>query len=229
MKFYSFFCFVCLLPVLSYSQMASNYYLDVYDNSGKRINANQNSNINGSPHLYGIWGVGSVVINNRQQYSEVPLEFDIETNTLYFRKDSTAYKLSGEVNSFHVTYPDSLRNKTVYFKSGFPNDRGYPTSLLYQVIAEGSKASFLKFLRVHTEQHAEYGMEPKQMYVMSEELWIYNTALKRMFKINRNKNSILKAFTDSAKAIEKFASDKQYKLNSDKEIAEAITYLNTLP
>lgn len=223
------FCFVCLLPVLSHAQIATNYYLDVYDNSGKRINANQNSNISGSPYLYGMWGTGSVVVDNRQHYDDVPLQFDIETNTLYFKKDSTAYKLANQVNSFHITYPDSTHYQTVYFKSGFPNERGYPTGLLYQVIAEGPKASFLKYLRVHTEQRTEYGLEPKQMYVMSEELWIYNADQKRMFKINRNKNSALKALNDFADAVEKFASDHHYKLTSDKEIAETITYVNSLP
>lgn len=38
MKLSSLFCFAFLLPALSYAQVASNYYLDVYDNSGKRIN-----------------------------------------------------------------------------------------------------------------------------------------------------------------------------------------------
>ena len=56
MKLSSLFCFAFLLPALSYAQVASNYYLDVYDNSGKRINANQNSNISGSPYLYCILG-----------------------------------------------------------------------------------------------------------------------------------------------------------------------------
>ncbi len=68
------------------------------------------------------WGIVSVIIDGRQHYNDVSLQFNIETNALYFKKDSTAYKISGKVQSFHITYPDSTHHQTVYFKSGYPND-----------------------------------------------------------------------------------------------------------
>lgn len=227
MKLLSFLLSFTLLYICSYAQKSDAYYVDVYDNSGKRIDANKYANIHGSPFLYDAWGVGSVVLNNHDEHTNMPLQFNIENNTLYFKKGNDPLAFADRVTSFKITYTDSAKNEwQVFFKSGYPDGRGYPTNFLYEVMADGDSVQYLKYLRNHLEQRVRYGNDPEQVYVTTEELWLFDAKTKRMFKINKNEKSIAKALPDYAQLIHQFATANNYKLDSDKEIIELVANLN---
>lgn len=227
MKVLSFLLSFTLLCTFGFAQKSDAYYIDVYDNSGKRIDANKYANIHGTPFLYDKWGIGSVVLNNQQEHTNMPLQFNIENNTLYFKKNDAPFTFADRVTSFRITYVDSAKNETdVFFRSGYPDGRGYPTNFLYQVIADGDSIQYLKYLRNHIEQHVTYGSDPIQVYITTEELWLYDAKTKRMLKINKNEKSIAKALPGYADQIHQFAAANNYKLDSDQQIIELVASLN---
>ena len=192
------------------------------------MDANKYENIYGSPFLYDKWGIGSVILNNHEEHTNMPLQFNIENNTLYFRKGSTLYTFADKVTSFKIVYGDSMKNESeVFFRNGYPDGRGYPTNFLYQVMADGANVQYIKYLRSHLEQRVVYGNNPEQVYITTEELWLYDAKAKRMCKINKNEKSIVKALPVYSELIHQFATANNYKLDSDQQINELIANLNT--
>ncbi len=204
-----------------------SYYMDVYDNSGKKIDADGHAFLTGSPMLNNNWGTGSVAFTNGKQLSNLPLQFNVQKNQLYFKRDSTVFGFADKVAAFTMTYnDDGGNNREVYFKSGYPNNRGEATSFLYQVINDGPNMQFLKALESNIDQHYVYGAAAKESYVVSAKLYIYNVKKNILFSVSRNKRSIERALPEYKEEIEKYAADNNVSFNDEKEISELVTGLN---
>src|SRR6478736_5573714 len=80
---------------MSYQQHGD--YMDVYDNTGHKLEINGHSNSSGSPMLNPEWGTGAVIFKNGKQVSNLPLQFNIKSNTLYFKKDTSTYAFADKV------------------------------------------------------------------------------------------------------------------------------------
>ncbi len=204
-----------------------SYYMDVYDNSGKKIDADGHAFLSGSPMLNNNWGTGSVAFTNGKQLSGLPLQFNVQKNQLYFKRDSTVFGFADKVAAFTMTYNDDAGNQhEVYFKSGYPNNRGEATSFLYQVINDGPNVQLLKALESNIDQHYVYGAAAKESYVVSAKLYIYNVRKNILFSVGRNKHSLERALPEYKDEIEKYAADNNVSFNDEKEISELITSLN---
>lgn len=204
-----------------------SYYMDVYDNTGKKIDADGHAFLSGSPMLNNNWGTGSVVFTNGKQLSNLPLQFNVQKNQLYFKRDSTVFAFADKVAAFIMRYNDDNGNqREVYFKSGYPNNRGERTSFLYQVINDGPNVQFLKALESNIDQHYVYGAAAKENYVVSANLYIYNIRKNILFSIKRNEHSLERALPEYKKEIEKYAAENNVSFSNEKEISELITSLN---
>ncbi len=204
-----------------------SYFMDVYDNSGKKIDANGHAFLSGSPMLNNNWGTGSVAFTNGKQLSNLPLQFNVQKNELYFKRDSTVFGFADKVGAFTMTYQDDGgTQQEVYFKSGYPDNRGKATSFLYQVINDGPNAQFLEGLESNIDQHYVYGAAAKENYVVTAKWYIYNVKKNILFSISRNKRSVEKALSEYKEEIEKYAVDNNVSFNSEKEINQLITSLN---
>ena len=205
-----------------------SYYLDVYDNSGNKIDVGGHSFLSGSPMLNENWGTGAVVFTNGKQVTNLPLQFNVQSNQLYFKKDSAVYGFADKVAAFKMIYDDGGNKREVYFKSGYPNNRGEAIPFLYHVINDGPNVHFLKRLESNIDQHYVYGSAAKENYVITEELYIFNVKKNILFKISRNKKSVEKALPDYKQEVEKFAADNKVEFKNEKEISELVTNLNTV-
>lgn len=200
--------------------------MDVYDNSGKKIDAGGHSFLSGSPMLNENWGTGAVVFTDGRQVTSLPLQFNVQKNQLYFKKDSAVYGFADKVAAFKMMYDEGGSKREVYFKSGYPDNRGEATPFLYQVINDGPNVHFLKRLESNIDQHYVYGSAAKENYVISAKLYIFNVKKNVLFSINRNKHSLEKALPDYKEDIEKYAADNNVTFSDDKEINELVTSLN---
>ena len=207
---------------ISMDYQEHSYYMDVYDNSGKKIDAGGHSFLSGSPMLNDNQGTGSVAFTNGKQVTNLPLQFNVQSNQLYFKKDSSVYGFADKVAAFIMTYDDGGNKREVYFKSGYPNNRGETTPFLYQVINDGPNVHLLKRLTSNIDQHYVYGSAAKENYVITEELYIYNVKKNLLFKISRNKKSVEKALPDYKEEVEKFAANNNVSFNSEKEINQLV-------
>ncbi|MDQ2752519.1 MAG: hypothetical protein M3R72_05795, partial [Bacteroidota bacterium] len=183
--------------------------------------------LSGSPMLNNNWGTGSVAFTNGKQLSNLPLQFNVQKNELYFKRDSTVFGFADKVGAFTMTYQDDGgTQQEVYFKSGYPDNRGKATSFLYQVINDGPNAQFLEGLESNIDQHYVYGAAAKENYVVTAKWYIYNVKKNILFSISRNKRSVEKALSEYKEEIEKYAVDNNVSFNSEKEINQLITSLN---
>ena len=221
--------------IYSYSYSQYLTVLAPQDSHFESYNLNPNHNggeenpviLKGSPLLNTNWGEGAVLLNDGKQLAGIPLQFSIQNNQLYFRKDSSSYAFPNNVRAFKMTYKDGATKKEVYFRSGYPNRIGKPTSFLYQVINDGPKVHFLKRLQSNVDKHYTYSMATNEVFFSTTEysyLYIVDRNLLLLFA--KNKNSILKALPMYRDEVEKFAKTNNYNFTNDKEINQLVTYLN---
>ncbi len=110
------------LQDLSYREHGE--YLDVYDNAGNKLPANENPLLTEKLMLNQQWAIGSVVFDNGQQVSNVALQFDVQNNALHFKKDSIVYAFADVVRACKMTYTDGDIKKEVLFRSGYSDHNG---------------------------------------------------------------------------------------------------------
>jgi hypothetical protein len=212
------------LQDLSYREHGE--YLDVYDDAGNKLPANENPLLTEKLMLNQQWAIGSVVFDNGQRASNVALQFDVVKNTLHFKKDSIVYAFADVVRACKMTYTDGGIKKEVLLRSGYPDHNGDSSNLLYQVINEGPNIHFLKWLKPTIYDHYDYGYAEKETYGIAEESYLYNVNKRQLMKISENEKSILKALPDYKEQIQKFQTDNNSKLDNDYDISRLITMLN---
>lgn len=201
-------------------------YMDIYDNSMHKVGGNTHSNLTGTPLLNPEWGIGSVAFANGKHVSDLPLQFNLQTNTLYFKRDSSVLAFADKVVAFRMDYDNGGEKVKVMFKSGYPDAHGTPSDFLYEVINIGPNIHFLKKLTSGIDEQYVYGSAAKENYEVKQERYVYDVKRNTLIKISDNEKSILKALPDYEEQIKKFEADNNSKLNNDKEINLLITTLN---
>jgi hypothetical protein len=213
-----------LIMNFSFAQSPENnfqqhgYSLDVYDLSGNRIAPNANGNLTGSPLLNEQWKTGAVVLENGQRFSNLLLQFNLESNRLYFKHDSTTYSFASNVSTFKIN--DAL------FRSGYPDRKGNPTSFLYRVVTDGPKVQYLMEMRAAIDQHYVYGSAAQSKYVITEQMYMYDVLAKKMTKVSFNKKSVEAALPEYAAQIAKFPAGNNTKFQDEKQIDSLVTKIN---
>jgi hypothetical protein len=203
-------------------------YLDVYDNAGNKLPMNDHPLVLNNLMLNQQWATGSVVFNNGQQVSNLPLQFDVAKNALHFKKDSVVYAFAAVVRACKMTYADGNQKKEVLLRSGYPDHNGDSSDVLYMVINEGPNVHFLKWLKPTIYEHYDYGTAPKEIYGIAEESYLYNVNKHQLVKISANEKSILKALPEYKEQIQKFERDNNSKLDNDNDISKLISMLNVV-
>ncbi|MEP6685065.1 MAG: hypothetical protein ABJA35_17450 [Parafilimonas sp.] len=203
-------------------------YMDIYDNSMHKIGGKTHPNLTGTPLLNREWGIGSVAFSNGRQVSDLPLQFNLQTNTLFFKKDSSVLAFADKVAAFRMDYDDEGEKRKVFFRSGYPDAHGKPTDFLYEVINLGSNVHFLKRLTSGIDEQYVYGSAAKENYEIKQERYVYIVKRNALVKISDNEKSISKALPEYDKQIKKFEADNNSKLDNDKEVDLLITSLNDL-
>ncbi len=230
---FSLFVYVSLFNCCFAQQLDQNYQdrgylMDVYDNSGNNISQKKMTDINGTPFLNSEWGTGAVSLSDGQQFANLTLQFNIQDNKLYFKQDKKVYAFAVNVSAFTLNYKDNDVEKDVIFKSGYPDHKGNPTPVLYEVVTDGPNVQFLKYLQSHVDDHYIYGMASIKKYTVSEELYLYDVKKNKLVKFSDNLKSILEALPEYQANILKFNAENNYKLNNDKSINALVTSLNYL-
>lgn len=201
-------------------------YMDIYDNSMHKVGGNTHSNLTGSPLLNVEWGNGSVAFKNGKQVSNLPLQFNLQTNTLLFKKDSSSFVFADKIAAFKMDYNEAGDKREVLFKSGYPGAHNEPSDFLYEVINIGPNVHFIKRLSSSIDEQYVYGSAAKETYEVKQERYVYIVKRNALIKISDNEKSILKALPEYEEQIKKFEADNNSKLNNDKEIDLLMTSLN---
>ncbi len=206
-------------------QSMSGYYLDIYS-EGKRVGPSNYNEAIGSPMLNNEWDSGWVLLVTGQQFSNIPLQFSIAENQLYFKKDSTAYVFTAGVNAFRFKYNDKGIVKEAFFRNIDADGQGGKPGFFYQVIAEGTAFQFLKLLKADVSEEYAYAEPSKSRYIIRNELYLYDVTNNKLIKINTNTKSILNAVPAYKDQVLAFATANNSKFKSEKEITALVKDLN---
>ena len=228
---------VCLtIAVSAFSQSSSpafihaadnagyNPFIDEYDLSGNRIP--DKSRIQGSPMLNENWGTGSVILKNGQHFNDLNLQFSLEQNQLFFKKDSVVYLFPSPVLEFLIQFNKDGVDKKVYFKSNYPEIGKHTPDNFYEVINDGPKIQLLRYLKSKVEDQYVYNQSSKREYTVSEEWYIYDIKNNKIVKINNNEKSLLKALPNYDAQITAAIAQHNYDLKFDKDIVSLVAEIN---
>ena len=203
-------------------------YLDVYNNTSSKVQVSDHTGLTGNSILNKEWATGSVVLDNGMQATNIPLQFNVKENALYFKNDGSTYAFANIVRACKMTYDENGEQNTVLFRSGYPDANGDSTNVLYEVVTEGPNVQFLKLLKPTVNEQYTYGYAEKQSYGVKEENYIYLVQKHQLVKISENERSVENALSDYANEVQKFTADKNVKLNNDAQITELVNTLNSV-
>jgi hypothetical protein len=203
-------------------------YVDIYDNSGNKVKISDHTLLEGNSILNNKWATGAVVLNNGKQTTNMQLKFDVKENALYFKNDDHVYAFANVVRACIMTYEENDKKIIVLMRSGYPDDKGDSTNVLYQVVAEGPNVQFLKLLKSTVDEQYSYGSAAKETYGVKEENYVYFIHTKQLVKFKENEKSVKSALSDYASQVQKYLTDKNVKLNSDEQIVDLIDTLNSV-
>lgn len=205
----------------------NNVFNESYGANGKPFAANPNAGlVEGSPMLNDNWGSGVVKLANGREFTDALFQFNLVTQKLFFKKDSTVFAFTGPVISFTINYVEKGLNKTVYFKNNYPPFANQTSATFYQVLTEGNKFHLLKLPYKKVEERYEYNQPLKSVYRNETGWYIYEQALSGMKQISNNLNSILKALPGQADKILASVSPVNRKHLTDGEMLSIIEALN---
>lgn len=200
--------------------------LEAYDQSGKRIPIGSSSIVEGSKMLNDRFEKGIVKFRSGQQYTDVLLNLSLVTNELYFKKDSMQLMFANPVEQFTLPVNDNGKEKTFFFKSGYPYTGKQTNTSFYQLLTGGPKFEFLKYEYKTASERYTYGGPVKNEYETRCQLYIYDVINDKIFEISNNIKSLKKSLPAYETIIDNFASQNKTKFKQEDEIKLLIDFIN---
>lgn len=225
-----YFCTLVFLLLISLASAqstgGSGYQLDAYDIRGRVFTAAANET-DGSPLLNPNWGNGVVKFRNGYWVRNAELQFNLEKNELYFRKNNQAYLFVDTVVEFSLSYVENDKTVTALYRSGYPavDRRGKDT--YYEVLADGKKLQLLNFRNRVLLTRNNYGEGTTKYYKSNEQWYWYDPAAGTLQKARKDLNAIRNLFPQFKTQIDSYISAKGSKLRTDEEVVELVEWLNT--
>jgi len=200
--------------------------LQAYDISGKPIPTGNQFTIDGTAMLNERFENGIVRLKSGQQFKDVPLNFSLVSNELYFKKDSEQMVFVNPVEQFALPVKDNGKEKTAFFKSGYPaigrqNDKSF-----YQVLTGGPKLELLKYEYKTAREHYSYGGPVKKAYELRQRLYVYDVINGKIFEIGNSSASIKRSLPAYENDINEFASQNKVKFKNDHDIELLVAFIN---
>lgn len=160
----------------------NSYMIEAYDLQGRPFTAPGRKSAEGSPMLNDEWGKGQVKFKRGPLLSNVDLQFNLENNELYFRKEGFPFVFVDTVTEFKILYKEKDTNRFVTFRNHYPDGKKTNFLTYFEVLADGKKVHLLKHVYKNIQEKYSYGQQPAKEYVLHESLYVYNTENKAGIK-----------------------------------------------
>jgi hypothetical protein len=193
------------------NNLSNSAFAEAYDVNGKPFTSKSLENIEGSPMFSTDWNLANITFSNGKIVKNIPVQFNLEDNQLYFKKGDTILLFADPVASFQFAYTNDNAKKLAYFRNGYPSIQKNTGDTYYQVLADGPM-QLLKYSYKSIAQRSDYN-QVKYEYQLWQNLFAYNASTHVIIKI-KDKSSLTNAFPVYAKAINDFAVQKNSKLKS---------------
>lgn len=197
-----------------------------YDLAGKPLAIKNVEEIEGTPYLLEEWNWGAVKLKNGRYAKDVSLKLDLYNNKLFFQREGTSFEFLAAVQEFIIGYKESFDSVALLYRSGYaPIDKNNEETF-YEVLADG-KTQLLNYRYKLITEYKPYNQPLRRKFTDKEQLYIA-TPDKRMVKISKSKDDIIKALPAQEAAINKIVDEKNLKLKKEEDIAKLIAALNQL-
>jgi hypothetical protein len=80
--------------------------VEVFDEEGRPMSSAFRKNVTGPPLLNPEWGSGTIFFKNGKVTPLMEIQFNLQKNELYFRRDGKSFMFSDSVSGFRVIYAD---------------------------------------------------------------------------------------------------------------------------
>jgi hypothetical protein len=228
-------CIIFLLIVtgmhtLSLSQIVQNNidaagkYNPVLSFNGDIINSIKPDNTEGTPLLFDEWMQGYVIFRNKRIVKDVPLQFNLSNNTIYFLKEGNRYQVIDKVAEFSLLEKKGETAIKYLFRNTYPRYSSFSPDLFYEVVAEGAKAHFLKLCSKKITTSFVFNAPAVNAYHYQEQWFLYITETGSMIPVS-GKKSVLNALPLLKDEINSLCEKNSWALKTAEQIAALVKEL----
>ncbi len=199
-------------------------FVEIYDKEGRPLTSSGKNKIKGSPHLSDEWGRGSVKFLNGRTLPDATLQYNIHTNQLHYRIDSIEFIIIDPIAEFSLDYVLNGQSHTGLFRCGYPSQGPLPENTFYEVLAEGPRFHLLKRNYKSVQDFFDYSAAPAKIYRYTSEMFLWDVRTRHLLAI-KNRASLPALMPEQAEAIERLSGSKNFKFQSEKELAALVRKL----
>jgi hypothetical protein len=208
---FSFFAIGLWVTVQAQSiSRANSVFEESYGQDGKPMTTKTRV-VEGSPMFQEKWFDGKVVMRKGKEFSDAQFQFNLATQQLFFKKDSTVFAFTEPLVSFTLMQELKGVKQTYQFKNGYPAIGKWGSNCIYQVLVEGNQLQLLKLEEKKEQEQYVYNQPAKWVYKTQVSWYAYLPATKEIREIKNSLSELAKTLPEFEKGIQGFTANKKGK------------------
>lgn len=220
------FCIV-FVTILQAQSLNSNFngaaFAEGYDVSGTPFTEINKNDFDGTPYLNDNWTKGQVKMKSGMVIKNIDLKLNLYGNQLLFKKNDTIFMFANPVSEFTLLNADGDSAKRILFRCGYPDATPTGTTKFYQVLADGSKLHFVRYVYKVLQDEVNYGGPVRRQY-QQKELWFIYDSGKGILVPVKNSKALIKSLPDYSQQIRSFEAGN--KLSKEEDYIKLVNYIN---
>jgi hypothetical protein len=159
--------------------------------------------VNGTMFYTDDWVNGYILLEDNRIVKDIPLDFNVYTNEIYFQHDSQVSVIDPAiaVQEFGFTEQKDKAGKIKVFRCGYPPIGKNTISSYYEVLVKNKLSLLIHRNKKITEKNN--GLSgPEKIFTDSETWYVFDMGEQKITEIKKNKNALVKALPKYEKNIE---------------------------
>lgn len=189
---------------------ANSVFEESYGQDGKPMTS-KTKVVEGSPMFLEKWFDGKVILTKGKVFSEAQFQFNLATQQLFFKKDSTVFAFTEPLVSFTFKQDQKGIAQSFQFKNGFPAIGKWGSNCIYQVLVEGTKLQLLKLEEKKEQEQYVYNQPAKWVYKTQISWYAYLPATREIREVKNNISELAKTLPEFESGIQGFTVNKKGK------------------
>ncbi|MBS1668729.1 MAG: hypothetical protein JST58_15235 [Bacteroidetes bacterium] len=174
------------------------------------------------------WENGYIKLSNNRLIANIPLNFNIYTNEIYYFLDSLVRVIepSVPVEEFGIPIQNTDTMTKAIFRRGFPSIDKNTDKTFYQVLVDG-QICLLKLKKKNImEQNNLPGVPPQKVFVDADFFFAFSKSENRVVSIKKSKSSIISGLPQYANLIQSTIDIEGLKPNKDADLVNLFLAIN---
>ncbi|OYU55715.1 MAG: hypothetical protein CFE25_00220 [Chitinophagaceae bacterium BSSC1] len=167
--------------------------------------------VEGSPMFQEKWFEGKVVLTKGKEFTDAQFQFNLATQQLFFKKDSTVFAFTEPLVSFTLQQQQKGVAQSFQFKNGYPAIGKWGSNCIYQVLVDGAKLQLLKLEEKKEQEQYVYNQPAKWVYKSQVSWYAFLPATREIREVKNNLAELTKILPEFEAGIQGFAANKKGK------------------